>query len=374
MANRSMMGLAIILLSCLIAAIDAITPAEVPIDALYVLPIWLGIAGFGWFSGLGVSLLATTLLFVANYIVGHDPFNNLLSAVLLNLLLFLFFSWGAHRFILNQRQLTRVQQDLENRLKELGQLYQDSQLLHQQNLKLAVSEERNRLAREIHDVLAQGLAAIIFQIEAAVVNQAKPDILEERLKQISELAHFNLQEARRSVANLRPIDLDSKSLSEALQQKVDSWCQEHAVQATFSTSGQSQLLANEVERALYRITQEALTNAARHSQASLVQVTLDYDEEELCLTIQDNGKGFDLEHAQSVNSEETSVSGKVTQARPASKKFGLSTMEERASLIGGWATILSKSGEGCRVRIIVPYSRALPMLHSETKNIATMPN
>jgi signal transduction histidine kinase len=374
MVNRKMIGLAILLLSCLIAGLDSIMPPEVPVEALYALPIWLGLWSFGWFGGLGVSAFAISFFFFSNYVLGHDPSTNLWPALLLTFSLFLFFSWGANQFIQNQRKLSRVQLDLQTRLKELDELYQQSKLLHQQNLKLAVSEERNRLAREIHDVMAQGLAAIIFQVEAAFANRTKPQIMEERLKQISELAHLNLQEARRSVANLRPLHLDGNSLPEALQQRVDIWSKEQSFEAKFSTSGRFLPLVSEVERALYRITQEALTNAARHSEANQVQVTLDYDEEEVCLTILDNGKGFDLEQATIMALEEEPLTDMDIEGGHIRKKYGLRTMEERASLIGGWATIQSKPGEGCRVRIIVPYSKALPLVPPETPRIATMPD
>jgi signal transduction histidine kinase len=371
--NRKILGLGIIVLCCCIAGLDSITPPEVPVESLYAFPIYLALNFYGWYFGLGITILNICFFTVSNFVIGHDSSSDIGPSIFLSLVFFLLFARGAYQFILNQRQLVRAQRDLQTKLEELEKLYQDSQLLHQQNLKLVVSEERNRLARDIHDVLAQGLAAIIFQVEAAFANRDKPEVLEERLTQVSELAHQNLQEARRSVANLRPLQLDGTSLSEALQQRVEVWAKEEAVQVKFSTSGQIQPLSNDVERALYRISQEALNNVARHAAASEAQVTLDYDEEEVCLTIQDNGKGFDREQSAILRVPGESEVGPANGSGPARNKFGLRTMEERATLIGGWATIQSKPGEGCRVRVIVPYTKALPVVYTETMNIATIP-
>jgi signal transduction histidine kinase len=340
-------SLFIILLSGLIAYLDSFTPPEVPVDAFYALPIWLGLLTFGLLGGLGVATSSIILFFLSNYILAKNGINNdhpIWFAVLLSYLMYLAFSYGAYRFLLNQRQLDKTRAALQARLEELNELYQQSEKLHQENLKLVVTEERNRLAREIHDVLAQGFTAIILQVEAALLNPQDSSSVEMRLAQINELAHHNLQEARRSVANLRPLPLDDSSLYEALERIVREFNAEQQCKATFASSGEVRFLPVEIETALLRITQEALSNVVRHARASTVQVTLDYDEEEVCLTVQDNGKGFEVLTA--------SNGGKNGQT------FGLSTMQERARLIGGWTTIQSSLGEGCRVRVIVPYNKA----------------
>jgi signal transduction histidine kinase len=369
------LGLALVCADFIIAAIDAITPPEIPIEAFYTLPISLGIWFFGWYMGLGIAFQSILLFLISNYFIGGDSWNNLWPSIILNAILFFLFVWGANQFILNQRNLQRTRRDLQLRISEFEKLYHASQQLHLQNIKLAISEEHNRYAREIHDVLAQGLAAIIFQIEAAEVNYDKPEVLEERLSRISELAHHNLQEARRSVANLNPGELEGNFLSEALEQKIRAFFKETGIDTVFSTSGPRQLLAHEVEISLYRITQEALTNAVRHSQAALIQVSLDFDEEEVCLTIEDNGKGFDPEELITINSPQTPGEALSQGDKGANKrkKFGLTIMEERASLIGGWVSIQSKPGSGCRIRVIVPNKKALSVAGPTLDNIATLP-
>jgi signal transduction histidine kinase len=248
--------------------------------------------------------------------------------------------------------------------------------LHQQSLQLAVTDERNRLAREIHDVLAQGLTGIIFQVQAARISSGDVEAVKQRLDQIEKLARDNLQEARRSVANLRPLPLEGNSLSEALQQLLYSFERGNGITTRFELSGEVRPLAGDVESALYRITQEALSNVARHSAASATAISLDFDEDEVCLTITDNGRGLD--------SPKNSLTGFIN-TNDTQRKYGLATMQERARLIGGLLTIegntesnnievslelqvlgsdstdlagpmpLKKSGS--RIRIIVPYEK-----------------
>lgn len=341
----------IIALSVGISYLDYLIPPEVPVEALYVLPMWLGLLTFGLVGGIIISIGSTILYYTSNYALTRNSQPSLWAAIIFTFFFLILLCFGAYAFLLNQRRLAKARSDLQARVEQLDQLYQESQELHNQNLKLAITEERNRLAREIHDVLAQGLTAIILQVKAAKLNRDNPEVLEQRLNQVDELAHHNLQEARRSVANLRPLPLDGSNLAEALSRKVAEFKKEQGIETIFQTSGLPQRLTGEAEGAFYRIAQEALTNVARHSTATQVQVALDYDEDEVCLTIQDNGRGFEM------NPEKETVNSHKT--------FGLSTMQERARLIGGWVIIQTSPGEGCRIRAIVSYARVYELLRSE---------
>jgi signal transduction histidine kinase len=358
--NKKLSLFCIAILCGIIAYLDYATPLEIPTDAFYALPIWLGLLSFGLGGGFGVATGAIILFYFSNFLLSGARSLNLWPALGLNYVIFVLFAWGAWQFLQNQRQLDKTRQDLQARVEELHELYQRSERLHQQNLKLAITEERNRLAREIHDVLAQGLTAIILQTEAAQLNRSDLVALERRLAQINELAHRNLQEARRSVANLRPLPLDGSSLLEALERKVQEFGNEQQIATSFTSSGPVQRLPNEVETALYRVAQEAFSNVARHSKATNVQVTLDYDEDELCLTVQDNGQGFEV----------SSGAEGVKAKNDTGKTFGLSTMQERARLVGGWITIQSSPGQGCRIRVIVPYHKTREMLRGSDPVLA----
>src|SRR5581483_2851965 len=156
--------------------------------------------------------------------------------------------------------------------------------------RLATIEERNRLAREIHDTLAQGLAAIALQLETAdALSEQRPQRAQEAIQRALNLARNNLEEARRSVMDLRSAPLQERTLPEALAALVanQSTGQPPQIQFTSPSSTDFPALPARIEDGLYRIAQEALTNALRHAAAQHIEITLAFDEEQIYLTIQD---------------------------------------------------------------------------------------
>ena len=157
---------------------------------------------------------------------------------------------------------------------EVGTAVQNARLFEQQH-SLAVAEERNRLAREIHDTLAQGLTGIALQLEVADAlldigpEQARPKIIKAL-----ELTRANLEEARRSVMDLRAAPLQEKTLPAALEEMVSTFGLEQGIQADFGTRGLGGRLPAALEAGLYRIAQEALTNVAKHAEATALRMTL----------------------------------------------------------------------------------------------------
>ena len=200
--------------------------------------------------------------------------------------------------------------------------------LHAKRLESAQTEERNRLAREIHDTLAQDLSAIAFQLEAA---EALLDGGQARARKsvtaALDLTRKALEEARRSVLGLRAAPLEGRSLQAALA----ALAAENGV-AFEGDSGSP--LPPAVEVGLYRIAREALQNALRHAKASFIILRLESPPGRVRLTVQDDGKGF-------------SESG--TEGR-----FGLVGMRERARLLGGAFQVESSPGAGTRVTVEVP--------------------
>src|SRR5438876_9089797 len=164
--------------------------------------------------------------------------------------------------------------------------------------RLATIEERNRLAREIHDTLAQGLAAITLQLEAAdVLAESHAERAQEAIRRALSLARSNLEEARRSVIDLRAASLQDRTLTEALAALVQEGCEERSAQVEFAYTPVHNfpVLSPRLEESLYRIAQEALANACNHAQAQYISVTLTLDEEGVQMMIQDDGRGFDPE-------------------------------------------------------------------------------
>ncbi|MBW4567376.1 MAG: PAS domain S-box protein [Tolypothrix carrinoi HA7290-LM1] len=201
----------------------------------------------------------------------------------------------------------------------------------------SILEERNRMAREIHDTLAQAFTGILAQVGAA--NQVLTDDLEAtgaHLDLIKELARTGLTEARRSVVALRPQLLEEGSLQSALHRLVA----QHRTAAMDTTlyyriEGAVYSLPTEVESNLLRIGQEALTNATRHANADEIRVELVYDRDRFCLRVTDNGQGFGV--------------GSI----PSSEGFGLLGMSERAERIGAQLTIRSQPGQGTEIIVTV---------------------
>jgi two-component system, NarL family, sensor kinase len=222
---------------------------------------------------------------------------------------------------------------------EVGTAVQNARLFEQQH-SLAVAEERNRLAREIHDTLAQGLTGIALQLEVADAlldigpEQARPKILKAL-----ELTRGNLEEARRSVMDLRAAPLQEKTLPAALEELVSGFGQERGIQAEFGCHGLGGRLPAALEAGLYRIAQEALTNVAKHAEATALRMTLERVDDTLVLSILDDGTGFD------------------PNAAPTDRRrggFGLIGMHERARLLGGQLEVTSAPDEGTRIDVRVP--------------------
>ncbi|HEY9659486.1 MAG TPA: PAS domain-containing protein, partial [Allocoleopsis sp.] len=209
------------------------------------------------------------------------------------------------------------------------------------NLKRAeaasILEERNRMAREIHDTLAQSFTGILAQVGAA--NQVLTDDVEAtgaHLDLIKELARTGLTEARRSVVALRPQLLEEGNLQSALHRLI-AQTRAAAMDTTlrYEIEGAVYALPTEVESNLLRIGQEALTNATRHAHADEIRVELVYDRDQFCLRVKDNGHGFGV--------------GNI----PASEGFGLLGMSERAERIGAQLTIRSQPGQGTEIIVVV---------------------
>jgi two-component system NarL family sensor kinase len=207
--------------------------------------------------------------------------------------------------------------------------------------RLRAAEERNRLAREIHDTIAQSLAALTMQLEVvdARAGAAGDTHLRESASRALALARTTLEEARRSVLELRAAPLEGRSLPEALERlaaeaSAGAGAPSIVVRVEGAAGGEGDLPAA-VEVGLYRIAQQAVTNLARHAGARHALVRLIHAPDRLRLRIEDDGAGFD------------------PLAVPAGR-FGLLGMSERARLLGGTLTVESAPGAGTAVDVTVP--------------------
>lgn len=214
--------------------------------------------------------------------------------------------------------------------------------LFEQTRDLAVLEERNRMAREIHDTLAQGFTGVIMQLEAG--EQALESRLEseaaEHLERAKALAKDSLQEARRTVWDLLPRALeDQRHLEDALRTEVEQLSSAGQEKVSFATSGVKRELPTQVQTALLRICQEALINVRKHASAANVDVRLDYTGHQVGLMVVDDGVGFNINSAR-----EMSASG----------GFGMTAMRQRANGINGVFEVMSEVGHGTSISARAP--------------------
>jgi signal transduction histidine kinase len=203
----------------------------------------------------------------------------------------------------------------------------------------AVLQERNRIAREIHDNLAQEILGISVQLEIVARTMASaPDAARKHLDRARALVRSSVAEARRYVWDLRSQSLDERDLPAALAEMTRRLTAESGVQTQFSVGGTFRPLAPQVENNLLRIGQEAVGNAVRHAQAKTVTVSLDFGAREVRLEVKDDGRGFDAAGYDG---------GKGGH-------FGLVGMRERAAQMGGSASVNSTPGAGTEVTVRVP--------------------
>ncbi len=202
--------------------------------------------------------------------------------------------------------------------------------------ELATVQERNRIAREIHDSLGHSLTALNIQLETAIkLGQKNPTQAQESLLAAKHQGSEALQAVRQSVGTLRDAPFENLSLTEA----IATLLQEFQTNTNINPDYQFNLnysLSSELKMAIYRLIQEGLTNICKHAAATEVKVRLQSDSETLSLVIEDNGQGFAVEE---------NLTG-----------FGIQGMKERTLALGGQLNITSTPGMGCCIKVSIPFA------------------
>jgi signal transduction histidine kinase len=235
-----------------------------------------------------------------------------------------------------------VMRESTERKRLIEQLEQAQSSLAEVEHQAGVLQERQRMAQEIHDTLAQSFTSIVMQLEAAdqVLSQSETDG-RNRIQRARETARAGLAEARRLVQALRPSQLENASLTEALARTTRRIMQETDLKIDFTVTGIPSPLHPDVEITLLRALQEGLTNIQKHAGASQVSVTLSYMEDQIALDIQDDGSGFDPE-----------VVLRTTDVRQGG--FGLKVMRSRVEQLGGEVILESSLGNGTTLAVQIP--------------------
>ncbi|WP_420631750.1 sensor histidine kinase [Candidatus Leptofilum sp.] len=280
-----------------------------------------------WAIGIMISL---TVGFLLLYLLRYSPENWLIIVVTVLVLLFIAVLMGYF--------ISAIAGQSMERQRLLDELTQTRASLLKAEREAGMLAERQRLARDIHDTLAQQFTSIIMHLSAARLGDTAA--LQTHMQQVEQAAREGLNESRRIIWDMRPQLLEDATLVESIEGVVARWSAENKVQVETAVTGSPHPLDESIETALLRITQEALHNIKKHARAQAVNITLSYMPDLLALDIADDGKGFDT-------------------SRRNGRGFGLKTMGERAEELGGTLTIESELGEGTAVAVSLPIAEEL---------------
>lgn len=214
---------------------------------------------------------------------------------------------------------------------ELSQAHEQLRRYAAANEQLAVSRERNRMARDLHDTLAHSLAALTIHLEALRTVQAHdPALAQKAADEALEMARNGLRESRQAIQALRSDPVITLGLSGALRDALRALEARSGIEAQFSIAGQERDLSEAENEAFYRIAEEALANIERHADATAVTLRLGFGDDRVDLLIKDNGTGFDPRT--------------VDRTR-----YGITGMKERATMVGAELTVHSEADRGTEV-------------------------
>ncbi|MGX4668760.1 sensor histidine kinase [Cerasibacillus sp. JNUCC 74] len=230
---------------------------------------------------------------------------------------------------------------LQDDFQQVNEMLEEAKEKQEFGLKIieAQEEERRKISREIHDGPAQMLANILLRselVERTCRNRDVEQALEE-IKSVRKMIRSSLYEVRRIIYDLRPMALDDLGLIPTIKKYVATISDYNEIKIEFISMGEEKRLHQKYEIAFFRLVQEALQNAVKHAEASLIQVKLEIGKSSLTMIIKDNGKGFD-------------------PSMKRDKSFGLIGMRERVEMLEGEMEISSKIGKGTTIFIKVPYT------------------
>lgn len=232
-------------------------------------------------------------------------------------------------------EFNNVMESIEKKMKLLQRMGEQEVVEKEQAAETAVLEERRRMARDLHDTVSQQLFAIHMSASSL------PRVLEKNeehgkvvMQQLISMSQMAQKQMRALIAQLRPVELEGKSLAEALEVWFPDYCRQNGLKGMKEVELQG-TMSEAIEHQLFLIIQEAVANIVKHAHARLVSMSLREESRQVVLSISDDGQGFDeIPH------------------RPGS--YGLSTMSERAEKLGGQVEIISRQGSGTTIRVHIP--------------------
>ncbi len=242
---------------------------------------------------------------------------------------------GARSFTALFQEFNDMLQSMDERMQWIQRSGEEQVMREAASNEAAVLEERKRLARDLHDTVSQQLFAIHMSASSLPklleLDRERAGAVMDQLIQMSSMAQ---KQMRGFIAQLRPLELEGRSLREALDKWFPDYCRQNGLQGVLEWRVKEKL-SEAKEHQLFLIIQEAMANIVKHAGAETALLTVAETERQIVMTLQDDGAGF-----------------RADQVKRGS--YGLSTMRERASKLGGDASIISKPGSGTRVRVTLP--------------------
>lgn len=241
-------------------------------------------------------------------------------------------------------QMDMINQILSGDLHEVGRIVESAKNRQMLGLKiiLAQEEERRRIAREIHDGLAQSMAHLVLRTEISerMLEQGHVQDAVNEIRSLRGQMRSGLEEVRKIIFNLRPMTLDDLGLVPTLRKFTQDFEEKYKIHTCFTLKGEETRLSSAMEIAIFRFVQEAFSNVQKHSRATHVSLEMTFDVKEVKIKVEDNGIGF--------------VTAEINEKIRQGSHFGLLGMRERIEMLEGRFSLDSRPNEGTRIEMCVP--------------------
>ncbi len=324
-----------------VMAVPVLDEESKVLGAIYFTSFYPALSGTGYFTSIvqGFMLPSLTVVTIAAALLG-TLFGFLTARGLtrrLQALAHAADAWGQGDF--SATVDSAATDEIGQLTRQLNQMAEQLRDLLEARQQLAAAEERNRLARDLHDSVKQQVFAATMTLGAAeALWERDPEAAREKVAEAQALVQASQKELKHLIYELRPIALEGRSLTDAIREQVDEWSRQNGIAAAFHIKGE-QHGSLAVEQALFRVLQEALANVGKHSGAKNVTLSLIWGADAATLTVADDGCGFDCAAAQG-------------------RGMGLQSMRERVEALGGAFRVESSQGKGTLITARVPLHTA----------------
>lgn len=319
--------------------------------------IWLGLLNGMWYDGWDWWVYSIVIVLIVSIITGYIAGVRLqrrLDILHESMMQVSKGDWSVRISNEDDASIARLYSDfnvmmqkMEHKLKLLQKVSEQQVVEHERHSEAIIQEERKRLARDLHDTVSQQLFAM------HMASSSLPKVMEmdaERGKVVIEhlihISHAAQRQMRGLIAQLRPIELDGRSLQEALERWFPDYCNQNGLQGKIEIQLDTGL-SDAKEHQCFLMIQEAMANVVKHAQARQVTLSMHEIQHRLLLVVADDGKGFDMNKAARVSS------------------YGLSTMRERIDKLGGTMDVISQPGAGTTIRVHIPLFEQEPTQDKE---------